>query len=181
MKYVGALLIAVLFLGVVAASQFFMTRQIDVRLVRDTHDDHEVVQEKTDEYRLVLTPTFSAVKDPFAIQLDNDETSRLTVKLGDRVLLNYLEDIQEGRSISVDQLHFDDKYPEVYIEASPSQDEAEHACALRIQVFNTHDVLCHDQTLWTEGEGHRLSQAIILNLEPQLLKLDRGLGESNEP
>ena len=184
MRFVAAILIAAALLGSVMLCQGIVSGTIEFKLTRVDHghgqshaSDDQTEQEST--YRLVLTPAFSAVEDPFALRLDDSaETPRVLVRYEGEVLFSSAEDVRAGESVSV-KAPFSGTRAAVHVEATPGAEDAARPCALRVQVFRD-NVLCDDRTLWSEGQGQPVSGELSLSLQPIRATLDRGLGEREQ-
>ena len=66
---------------------------------------------------------------------------------------------------------------QLFIQASPSGQEADKPCGVRVRVVRADGAICDDQTIWSEGGGALLAQTVDVSLEPVLERLDRGLGK----
>lgn len=181
-RFLGAGVIAAMLLGSVGVCQFLMARQLEFSLTRDV-DEHGGGHETTTaerEYVLELTPTFEARADPFALRpATGGDAARLRVRRGDRELLRVTEDVRRGEPIRSEMVRFDtaNRVVRLYVEGTPSTDEARRACALRIRMLTADDVLCGEATLWSEGNGQTVSGEVALALDPKLESVDRGLAE----
>jgi hypothetical protein len=184
MRFIAAILIAAALLGSVMLCQGIVSGTIEFKLARETHgqDEQQVSDDQTEQestYRLVLTPAFSAVEDPFALRLDESaETPRVLVRYEGEVLFSTSKDVRTGESVSA-EAPFSGERAAVHIEATPGPEDAARPCALRVQVFRD-NVLCDDRTLWSEGQGQAISGELSLSLQPIRATLDRGLGEREE-
>ena len=63
----------------------------------------------------------------------------------------------------------------LYVEAVPGPDDAQRPCPLRVELARDGE-WCDSATLWSDGNGARLSGEVTLRLSPALATLDRGLG-----
>jgi hypothetical protein len=178
MRFLFALLIAVALLGAVAWTQRALTRQVRFDVTRDV-DGHAPAAGAgaAHTYRVDVMPAFDAVRDPFAVSVDQEaETPRLVIRQAGAVLLQRTEDMARGETVSIDGLALAGKRVELFVEAVPSEDDARFPCALRLRVFRDDGALCDDVTLWSAGGGLPVSGTIVGNLEPDRAFLDRGLG-----
>ncbi len=118
-------------------------------------------------YTLVVTTTFAAQPDPFALTAGGEAPAALQIRMGSRVLLYKTDDIAPGRPIRVAI----DKglvkgANELYIEVSPplgSGDRAQTAQAVRIQVFRDELVVAQD-TFWSDP-GENISRTFRFDIE----------------
>jgi len=183
-RILSALLVSALLLGSVGLCQHLMTREIRFQLARDVdehgHGDSPVPDVSDVPYTLIVTPGFDAADDPFAVKLDDTETTRLLVRADNTEILASRENLQRGQPLTVSNLQFSADTVDVYVEATPNEADARRPVPLRVQLYRG-DVPADDQTLWSHGHGQKLSGTVRLSLEPKLRKLDRGLGEEAQP
>ncbi len=183
-RILSALLVSALLLGSVGLCQHLMTREIRFQIARDVdehgHGDSPVTDVSDVRYTLIVTPGFDAADDPFAVKLDDTESTRLLVRAEDADLLASREDLRRGVPLTVSNLQFTADAVDVYVEATPNEADAKQPVPLRVQLYRG-DVPTDDQTIWSHGHGQKLSGRVRLSLEPKLRKLDRGLGEEAQP
>lgn len=174
LRFIGVVGVALLMLGGVALCQWSMTRQVEFHLTREPGHgaEHEA---DSGPVELVLTPTFTAVDDPFALRSPDGDTPRLQVWHEDTLLLRHTTDLRAGELVRVPGLNLGRDQASIRVEATPSPEEAVHPCALRVEIFRD-GVLCDDQTLWSHGGGTRVVAVLTVQLTPRLRTLDRGLG-----
>ncbi len=180
MRFLAALLIAAVILGAVAVSQHRLTHrvQFDVTREADGHGHDESEAGESWLYRIELTPTFDAVTDPFAVRLAaEDEVPRLLVRHAGQDLLRLTRDLHRGEIVALESVALKGDDAELLIQASPSGADAVRSCGLRVRVIREDGVQCDDQTVWSEGGGSAVVQAVRVSLAPILEQLDRGLGE----
>lgn len=181
MRFLATILIATALLGSVAGLQHAVTRRVRFDVTREAHaaGEHVDTSDVAHTYRIELTPTFAAADDPFAVQVDATNTPpRLQVRYEGRVLLEHREDIRRGETITVPDLRFDAARVSLYVEASPTSEDAARPCALRVRIYRDDGALCTDATLWSEGDGAQLAGTIDTDLAPIRVSVDRGLGDS---
>jgi len=177
MRFLLTLFIAVALLGSVALCQFGLTRTVQVQFVRDTHVDHEDdgTVHAGDRFTVAVTPSFSAMTDPFAVASpDETKPRRITIRSGEEDLFRWDGDVTPGVVIRQEDVRVDGTRVEWFVEAVPALPDAARPCALRIQVFQG-DVLYGDHTLWTDGDGAAIAERVVLDLAPDRRALDRGL------
>lgn len=175
LRFIGVVCVAVLMLGGVALCQWSMTRQVAFQLTQAVGQDADHEADAAGPVELVLTPTFSAVDDPFALRSPDGDTPRLQVWHEDTLLLRRTADLRAGELIRVPGLVLGRDQASIRVEATPAPEEAVHPCALRVEIFRD-GVLCDDQTLWSHGGGTRVVAVLTVQLTPRLRTLDRGLG-----
>ena len=177
-RFAFALLIAACLLGSVALCQYGLTRQVNIQITPEVHDETRQHDEGPvgNLYQLTLTPAFDVVSDPFALRLDEEVPPvRLLVREGARDVLRWSDDIRSGESVSVKDVALAADTAEFYVEAAPNVESARLPCALRLQIFRD-EVLMADETLWSNGGGAPIAQRIRIELERERHTLDRGLG-----
>lgn len=115
-------------------------------------------------YALEITPTFGAAADPFALQDNNQPPSTLLVRLAGHEIYRGGEPLARGESLRIDPVQgLAAGANELYLEASPSLEEAHLAHALRIRVLRE-GVPVLDRTLWSEA-GAKVAGTILFTLE----------------
>ena len=179
MRFLLAAFVAVVLLGSVALCQFGLMQTIEVQFVRDVHTerDGEGDDHAGDRFTLVVTPSFSAMADPFAVVVQDEAPARkITIRAGDQVLFQWDGDVTPGVAIRREGVAIVGLRVEWFVEATPAFSDAARPCALRIQVYQG-DVLYGDKTLWSEGDGSSIAERLVLDLAPDRNALDRGLTE----
>ena len=177
-RFLIAIVVAVLLLGSVGLCQFALTSGLDIRFSREVHGHGEhQVEAATTEYELVVTPSFDAKRDPFQLVDDGvGDAVRIRIAVEGHELLAWREDVARGVPIRRSGVLIADAKGEWFVEATPSSRDAADACALRIQVYRD-GVIYEDATVWSEGRGAPLARRIAVDLQPDRLRLDRGLGQ----
>lgn len=182
-RFIGVLLVTVLFLGSVALCQRMMTKNIKFNLSREVSGHGEEVHEKQSEhtYLLKITSGFEAMASPFSLNLDDDaESVRILVRRNEEVLLKHTEDVTRGESITVENLSFPGNTVSLYLEGTPGEIDRNRPCAMRIQLLRQKEnVLCDEATLWSNNAGN-VSGSVNFNTSPRLESLDRGLGSKEK-
>jgi len=179
-RFLAALAIAAAILGAVGRAQRVLTQRVRFDVTRDAHDHHheEPQAGETWHYRIELTPTFEAASDPFAIRTDAAEgVPRLLVRHAGQDLLRLARDWSRGQVVVVESVSLAGTSTQLFIQASPSGQEADKPCGVRVRVVRADGAICDDQTIWSEGGGALLAQTVDVSLEPVLERLDRGLGK----
>ena len=101
-----------------------------------------------EDYALQITPAFSPVPDPFALQSDPAASASLVVRLGERELFRSGKALAAGRTITVQPVDgLVVGHNELYLQASPPTSEARMDHAVRIRLLQGARVI-FDQTLW---------------------------------
>ncbi len=180
MRFLAALALAAVILGGVGFSQHMLTQRVRFDVTREAHGHGEAQPEsgKGWGYRVELTSTFDAAADPFAVRVDAaDDVPRLLVRHAGQELLRLSQDWHRGQMVAIPSVALEGRHAELFVQASPSAAEAAQSCGVRVRVIREDGALCDDQTIWTEGGGAVLAQAVRVSLDPVLERLDRGLGE----
>ena len=130
-------------------------------------------KEAKGRYFLEITPTFSAEKDPFALQLDeNDASNALLLMLGGKVILKVDDTLDAGEKIRIDPVPgLKVGINEFYLEANPAEEVVSLSHAIRVRVLHiregdlveTAEVMV-DTTLWSEP-GARVAETFELTLK----------------
>ncbi|MBT3295310.1 MAG: hypothetical protein HN919_22110 [Verrucomicrobia bacterium] len=180
-RFVSCLLVSAILLGGVGVCQYALTQRVEISISNapDTHGHSETgtTDQAATPYDLALTLGFTAGDDPFAVRTSGDGTApRLTLRHGARDLYVTTDELVRGRTISVTNLAFSGDAVTLFVEAVPGPEDARNPCPLRLQLSRD-GVACGGATLWSEGDGARLSGEVHLSLAPRLESLDRGLGE----
>lgn len=162
MRFAASLLVFLMIFGLVGAAQSLLTGKSE-------EAGHAVVPAKEASaglYRLRLTGTFDAERDPFALQTPGHEDPvRLLVRTGDRVLCSRTKDWRRGESVILEGVSLSGTTAAIFVMATPSDAEMQNPCGVRIELFRTDGVLCDEQTLWAEA-GEVLSRAAVFSLRP---------------
>ena len=171
----------IILLGAVGVCQYALTARFDFSFANEPethgHADHDITPESRARYRLDITLGFTAGNDPFAVRTAGEaEATRLMVRQGSRVLYASADELQRGETIAVTNLPFMGDSVTLFVEAVPGPGDARHPCPLRLRMLRD-DVACDEATLWSEGDGTRVSGEVVLSLAPDLATLDRGLGD----
>jgi hypothetical protein len=117
-------------------------------------------------YRLRLTSTFDAERDPFALRTPGgEEPVRLLVRAGDRTLCSRTADWRRGEPLTIEGVDLKGVQADVFVMATPSDAEMQKPCGVRVELFREDGVLCDEQTLWAEA-GAVLSRAAVFSLRP---------------
>jgi hypothetical protein len=147
-RIIAAILVWVLFLG--GMSLYMHARE---------HSDTVSIkpsgfQIAKDRYSLEITPTFSLQPDPFALQLDNDNTQyTLLVRMGKKEILKISDRMEAGAPIKIDPLEgVTVGYNELYIEASPSIELSSQSQAVRVRILRGNQSV-FEKTIWTIPGG----------------------------
>jgi len=179
MRFLASIGIATALLGGVGWCQYLLTRSLDFDVTREAHTHTEPAeQEQSHAYRFEIVTSFAAAHDPFALRIDETGGEvRLLVRSGERVLLEQTEDIQRGQLVTSPDLRFAGREVSLYVEASPTAQDARHPCALRLRVYRDDGALCDEVTIWSGGGGEKVGGTISCSLEPKLNSVDRGLAE----
>jgi hypothetical protein len=115
-------------------------------------------------YTIVVTTTFEAQPDPFALTVGDDTPAALQIRMGSRILLHKEEGIVPGQPMRVT---IDDGLVkganELFIEASPPLDSADRAQAVRLQVFRD-DMMVVQDTFWADPGG-KISKTFRFDIE----------------
>lgn len=99
-------------------------------------------------YILEITPTFSIVEDPFALQSDTDKTALLELRLNGQSLAAPAVDMRRGEVIRIRDLsELQVGFNEFYISASPPIAENMLDHGIRVRLLGGSNVLL-DDTIW---------------------------------
>ena len=122
-------------------------------------------------YSLVVTTTFTAQPDPFALTNDSAPPAALLVRMGQQILLSKTDDILPGQPMGVtitDGLVKGTN--EILVQASPPLDNADQAQAVRVQLLRD-DWQITEQTYWA-APGENISEVFRFDLVTQLEDAD---------
>lgn len=180
MRFLCSLIVTVALFGGVGLCQYALTHRVDLSLARAAethgHSDDPVDDSAAHRYTVSVTVGFTAGDDPFAVRTTVDgPTPRLVVQHGDTALYASAAELVAGREVTITNLAFTGERIALFVEAMPGPDDARRPCPLRIRLLRDGE-LCDSATLWSEGDGSRISGEIELRLVPALATLDRGLG-----
>jgi hypothetical protein len=178
MRFLAAGLLAALLLGSVAWCQYAFTRRVAVDVTRAAHGHGRAeTAEAGHTYRLELTLSFAATRDPFALRTAPDgDAPRLCVRYAGAVLLEHTADIPRDEGVTLDGLALQGDAATFFVQATPAPDDARHPCALRVRLWRDDGALCDDKTVWSEGGGARVAGSVTCGLDPRPAPVDRGLG-----
>lgn len=170
MRFIGALVVFLVIFSLVGATQSMLTAWTAGSAGAPPPGHTGPVSVATagpgPDYRLHLTATFDAERDPFALRGESgSQPVRLLVRTGDRVLYSRTEDWQRGEPVTLKGVTLDGTQAEIYVMATPSESEMQKACGVRVEVYREDGVLCDDQTLWAEA-GTVISRSAIFSLQP---------------
>jgi len=177
MRFVAAIVVSVALLGSVGLCQWWLVRDVKVSIAREVEEHgHAGEPDGPAEFHaLTVTAGFDSVDDPFAVTLDADEAAvRILVRSAEQTLLAVRDDVRRGQQLSATGLALRGESVELYVEATPTAEEAQHPCPLRVELYRD-GALCADETVWSEGKGQKLARTVRLALQPKLETLDRGL------
>ena len=159
MRIIATIIVWVAFIG----SMAFYMKQRDV--AGYASDDIIQFKKATRVYALELTPSFVPESDPFALNLDNQNTtSPLIVKLGDREIFRISappDTVEYYRIEPLTHLHFGKN--EIFVEASPPAGDYFTSNALRIRLMENGHPLA-EKTIWSPP-GAKISGTFQFNLK----------------
>ncbi len=176
MRFIGAMGVSAGLFALVAVTQLYLTR--------DRQPAHVPVREGMTEragltrYRLRLTTTFDAKRDPFALRGErkDEEPVRLLVRSGQKVLLHRTEDVRRGEAIEIEDLVFEGERADLFVLATPAESEQVRDTGVRIALYRADGVLCDERTLWMEPGDGVISRRVVLSLRPGTDFAERGEG-----
>jgi hypothetical protein len=115
-------------------------------------------------YTLVVTTTFAAQPDPFALTAGDEAPAALQIRMGSRVLLHKTDDIMPGRPmpVTIDE-GLVEGTNELFIEASPPVDSVDRAQAVRLQLLRDGLTVAQD-TFWADP-GEKISKIFRFDIE----------------
>jgi hypothetical protein len=156
MRFIAIIIIWVVLIG--GLKLFLGHRQALVPL------QSQIRNQVTGDYRLDLTSTFTAQEDPFALNVDQTEsTSAVVIQLGGQDIFPKNKTIEAGKVLNVRDL------PdlvlgrnEFYIEVNPPTDQAQKAQAVRLRFFQG-DQLMQQKSFWSEP-GERLAGTFTVTI-----------------
>lgn len=111
---------------------------------------------------LVITPTFSVEKDPFALDVDDAASAGMDLRVNGHSV-TFEETMKRGISLTIaDVKHLAYGYNEIFINASPPLTESQLDHGVRIQVIGDHAPIL-DKTLWS-STGAPVSGTLVFEL-----------------
>jgi hypothetical protein len=115
-------------------------------------------------YTLVVTTTFAAQPDPFALTTGGEAPAALQIRMGSRILLQKTDGILPGRPmrIPIDQ-GVAKGTNELFIEATPAVDSADRAQAVRLQLLQD-DLTVAQATYWADP-GENIAKTFRFEIE----------------
>ena len=117
-------------------------------------------------YTLVITATFAAEPDPFALTATDDPPLALQVRMGSQVLLSKTDDIQPGQPIQVPLAKgLVVGANEIFVKASPPIETNARAQAVRIQLLRD-GLTFVEQTYWA-APGENVSETFRFDIDDQ--------------
>jgi hypothetical protein len=124
-------------------------------------------------YTLVVTTTFAAQPDPFALTAGGEAPTALQIRMGSRVLLQKTDDIMAGRPmhVTIDE-GLAKGTNELFIEVSPPLDSADRAQAVRIQLMRDELTVAQD-TFWSDP-GENISKTFRFDIEKRHTDTEHG-------
>lgn len=127
---------------------------------------HFEIQYTEDTYSLVLTPTFTAEPDPFALDIgDDDGPAALRLQLNGREILRRTDTVRAAVPVRIDDLeNVKLGANELYLEANPPAEVINQSHAVRLQIFRNDNLLA-ETTFWSEP-GVLLTGTFRFNVEP---------------
>jgi hypothetical protein len=141
-----------------------MTYMLQRGSVARTPADQIVMERAQGVYTLVVTTTFAAQPDPFALTAGGEAPAALQIRMGPRVLLHKTNDIMPGRPmrVAIDE-GLVKGTNEIFIEASPPLDSADRAQAVRLQLLRDELTVAQD-TFWADP-GENISKTFRFDIE----------------
>jgi anaerobic selenocysteine-containing dehydrogenase len=141
-----------------------MTYMLQRGTMAQTPADEIAMETAQGVYTLVVTTTFSAQPDPFALTAGGEAPAALQIRMGSRVLLHKTDDIMPGRPmrVTIDE-GLAKGTNELFIEASPPLDSADQAQAVRLQLLRDELTVAQD-TFWADP-GENISKTFRFDIE----------------
>jgi hypothetical protein len=114
-------------------------------------------------YTLVVTTTFAAQPDPFALTAGGEAPAALQIRMGSRIVLQKTDDILPGRPmrVAIDE-GLVKGTNELFIEASPPLDSADRMQAVRLQLLRD-ELTVAQETFWADP-GENISQSFRFDI-----------------
>lgn len=165
MRIVWAAMIWVVFAG------GLMTYMLQRGSVAQTPADEIAMETAQGVYTLVVTTTFAAQPDPFALTAGGKTPAALQIRIGSRVLMNKTDDIIPGRPmrVTIDEGLMKGTN-ELFIEAGPALDSADRAQAVRLQLLRDELMVAQD-TFWA-APGENISKTFRFDIEDRHRKTE---------
>ena len=117
-------------------------------------------------YTLVVTATFAAEPDPFALTATDDPPPALQVRMGSQVLLRKTDDVQPGQPMRVPLTKgLVVGANELFVKASPPIKTNAQAQAVRIQILRD-GLTFVEQTYWA-APGENVSETFRFDIDDQ--------------
>lgn len=136
--------------------------------------DHAPVSHSTpaqmvsDDYRLVLTTTFNAEKDPFDLKTDSESGNAFAIKLNGLELIRSGDVFEAGKPVILDNIAgIKIGANEFLVQANPPHDSSGMASAVRVQLFRFHEEIL-DRTFWADP-GSKIVSNFKIQIDPHLL------------
>lgn len=147
MRIVWAAVVWIVFVG--GLLSYMSQRGSAVEVLPET----AVVETAGDVYDLVLTTTFTAQPDPFALTAGDAPPAALQVRLGSQVLLRKTDGVLPGHPIRVPvEAGLVKGTNEIFIEVSPPLDSADQAQAVHVEVQRG-SLTVAEATYWAAAGG----------------------------
>ncbi len=127
----------------------------------------ETTQAEEKVFTLILTPTFSAEKDPFALTVDTETSEDIQVQInGNKITLPPALELQRGQQVVLPDIkHILVGKNELFVQVSPPLKEAHLQQGLRIQLVGD-QIAIVDTTAWSQG-GAILSQSLLFDISQE--------------
>lgn len=123
----------------------------------------EAAKQVQGSHVLEITPTFSVVKDPFALQSDTENISLLEVSLNGNTLDVPAVEMRHGQVIQIHDLpKLQVGFNEFYVSASPPISESMLNHGMRVRLIDDSSIF-FDDTIWA-SPGARVSGTINFTL-----------------
>jgi len=120
-----------------------------------------------DVFRLVLTPTFAAEPDPFALKVGDEAAGGLVVRVNGRQVAVPADSLRQGEPLVVEQLAgIQPGSNEIFVEASPPLAASGRSQAIRVQVIRAGQPLA-EATFWGES-GARVVGSLPFTLDAEV-------------
>lgn len=116
-------------------------------------------------FTLLITPTFSIVEDPFALQVDTSSSSALEIMLNGEPLIFPADTFVRGTAVQLEKLEgVLAGHNEIYIKASPPISESSISHGVRLELFEGENQVL-DKTIWGSG-GALVSGTVNFSYSP---------------
>lgn len=154
MRFLLCIVIWIIFVG----GLWVYTWQRDARLP-DSPLAAPPVETVQGNYRLEITPTFSAETDPFALQADTPKTDSIELRLNGQLLQQPDEAIIRGKILKILNIPVMlTGYNEIFVSASPPISETDLDHGIRVRLLDGETIIV-DDTIWA-GSGARVSGSV---------------------